>query len=99
VRELYNFASKLNEEDSANTKDVIEELKETVKGVKDEYKLPSFTSFIKRTKKEDDSQRQPSKRYRGDGSAGDQLQAHGYKVVPETFEDESGGLWEPLVKV
>jgi hypothetical protein len=33
------------------------------------------------------------------GSTARQLIAHGYEIVPESFEDEKGDLWEPLIPV
>ena len=33
------------------------------------------------------------------GSGAHQLKAHGYEMVPDSFEDESGGIWERLIPV
>ena len=99
-------------EDNA-IRDMVGKLRQTVHNYKKDYGLRTFRSTKTKTKgkrkrkrsyADDGSQSgngQGPARDGGSGSVAYQLKAHGYEIVPDTFEDESGGIWErlPLVRL
>ena len=105
--ELYNLGSMLKHEgDNLITSDAVSKLRTTVQQYKKDYCLPTF-----RSRQSTKGKRKRSHSDEGDqtvggrgsarhsGSAAHQLQAHGYGLIPDSFEDESGGLWERLIQV
>lgn len=100
---MYNLVSKLSGEVTGDTKEKLDGLKKAVETLERDLHLMSFTSRNKRrTNGEGEDKNQLSKRLKtneGTGGAAGELEAYGYQVVPESIEDNAGGLWEPLIKV
>ena len=87
--ELYNFFSALGREEYSEG--VVKEIKHflsSIQNYRDTYGLPTLNS-------------RPNKRSEGNGSgrgAAEQLETHGYVVIPDVIEDK-GGWMELLIPV
>jgi len=96
---MYNLASVLRDRKGDKAEKAIKQLQKTVNNSSKYYNLASFYTGKRKRKRSgaDDAGRSG----RGPGPAGtaaDQLEAHGYKLVQDSFDDE-GGTWEPFIKV
>jgi len=105
--EMYNLASALKRESvDGQTNAAVEALHTTVNDYKEDYNLTTFYSDARKRKRSsrsrgDQEDQSGGGRYpaRHSGSAAHQLKAHGYELVPYSFEDESGGIWEHLIQL
>jgi len=104
---MYNLASALKREGGdEQARNALKHLQATVREYKENHNLPTFCpSKTKPSGKrkrsgadEDQSGGGRGSAYSGGGAA-HHLKARGYELVPGSFEDESGGIWEQLIPV
>ncbi|KAI0256900.1 kinase-like domain-containing protein [Lactifluus subvellereus] len=100
--ELYNFFSALGKEgrneDAINK---IQAFQRSIKDHRDAYGLKSLTSGQNKRRRTSERENRDSDDYGnggGGGAAEEQLETHGYVVIPDFFEDK-GGRMEPLIKL
>ena len=100
--EMYNLASVLKDREGDKANKKVKGLRDTVNHYSKNYNLPTFYSGKGKRKRSraDDAGRSGGGQgpAHGSGSTANQLEAHGYKLVPDSFEDEHG-TWEPLITV
>ncbi|KAH8993175.1 kinase-like domain-containing protein [Lactarius akahatsu] len=94
--ELYNLVSALDvETEDDGTKRGIREFAVDLRKLRQDGKLPTFTGKSKNRRSHDgENQAGPS----AHGGATEELNAHGYQVVPDIIETD-GGTWELVEKL
>jgi len=107
---MYNLVFALKRESvHGQTDAAVKAFRSIVHDYKEHYDLSTFYSDAPKPKRKrghspsrgDQEGGSGGGRYpaRHSGSAAHQLKAHGYELVPYSFEDESGGIWEHLIQV
>lgn len=106
--ELYNLASALRHEATDNmTNGALLQLLNAIDDYKKGHNLKTFRSTNetkgkgKRTRSDtgEGGQSGDAQRPGDSGSVANELKAQGYEIVPDSFVDERGGLWETLTPV
>jgi hypothetical protein len=99
--ELYNLLSALDKEGyNEDTMSKIGLYRQSLLSYRDSFGLPSVTGRPAKNPQTDKRDNRDSNNH-GTGSGGgaiEQLEFHGYALMPDYFEDE-GGRMEPLIKV
>jgi len=101
---MYNLGSALEGEDGDNTLEAVKELLEATNAYASSKNLKTFCSHTGAGKRKRSATDDDGRSGDGSGPAHDgggtahQLEEHGYKVVPDSFENEDG-TWEALIKV
>ena len=105
---MYNLASALKREGGdEQARDVLKDLRATIREYKENHNLPTFyPNTTKPSGKRKRSSADEGDRSGGGhgpahsgGDAAHQLKACGYELVPDSFVDGSGGIWEQLLPV
>ncbi|KAH9052031.1 hypothetical protein EDB83DRAFT_2521899 [Lactarius deliciosus] len=100
VLELYNLVSAMDvETEDDGTKRGIRDLTVDLRKLRKDGKLPTFTGKAKNRRPHDgENQAGPSTHGGGGSGATEELEAHGYQVVPDIIETD-GGTWEVIEKL